>query len=64
VEALSRKVADTLGMVFAGIDIKRSADGELTVLDANPSPMFLGIEGRTGQPITDRLATRLVSCNG
>jgi glutathione synthase/RimK-type ligase-like ATP-grasp enzyme len=63
-EALSCKVAETLGMVFTGIDIKRSADGQLTVLDANPSPMFLGIERRTRQPITDRLATRLVSSHG
>jgi glutathione synthase/RimK-type ligase-like ATP-grasp enzyme len=64
VEALSLKVADTLGMVFTGIDIKRSDDGELTVLDANPSPMFLGIERRTGQRITDHLAAQLVSRNG
>jgi glutathione synthase/RimK-type ligase-like ATP-grasp enzyme len=64
VEALSLKVAHTLGMDFTGIDIKRSDDGELTVLDANPSPMFLGIERRTGQRITDRLAAQLVSRNG
>ena len=63
-EALSCRVAETLGMVFTGIDIKRSTDGQLTVLDANPSPMFLGIERRTRQPITDRLATRLVSSHG
>lgn len=56
---LSRRVAAALGLVFTGIDIKRAADGTLTVLDANPSPMFLGIERRTGLPIGDRLAARL-----
>ena len=58
---LCRRVATTLGLVFTGIDVKRSADGELTVLDTNPSPMFLGVEHRTGQPIGDRLAARLVA---
>ncbi|MFC4944435.1 ATP-grasp domain-containing protein [Pseudonocardia sp. GCM10023141] len=59
--ALSRAVAVALGLVFTGIDIKRGVDGLLTVLDANPSPMFLGIENRTGLPITARLADRLVA---
>jgi glutathione synthase/RimK-type ligase-like ATP-grasp enzyme len=58
---LCRHVAATLGLVFTGIDVKRAADGTLTVLDTNPSPMFLGIERRTGQPIGDRLAARLVA---
>ena len=53
-----------IAVSFTGIDSKRSTDGQLTVLDANPSPMFLGIERRTRQPITDRLATRLVSSHG
>jgi glutathione synthase/RimK-type ligase-like ATP-grasp enzyme len=57
------RAAATLGLVFTGVDVKRSADGRLTVLDANPSPMFLGIERRTGQPITDRLAARLVAAD-
>ena len=59
--SLCQRVAATLGLVFTGIDVKRSADGALTVLDTNPSPMFLGVERRTGQPIGDRLAARLVA---
>jgi glutathione synthase/RimK-type ligase-like ATP-grasp enzyme len=62
--ALSVRVATVLGLVFTGIDVKRSPEGKLTVLDANPSPMFLGIERRTGQPIADRLAARLVAAGG
>jgi hypothetical protein len=58
---LCRRVARTLGLVFTGIDVKRASDGRLTVLDTNPSPMFLGIEHRTDQPIGDRLAARLVA---
>jgi len=59
--ALCRQVAAVLGLVFTGIDVKRSPDGGLTVLDANPSPMFLGIQRMTDQPICDRLAARLVA---
>jgi glutathione synthase/RimK-type ligase-like ATP-grasp enzyme len=58
---LCRRAASTLGLVFTGIDVKRTADGGLVVLDTNPSPMFLGIERRTQQPITRRLAQRLVA---
>jgi glutathione synthase/RimK-type ligase-like ATP-grasp enzyme len=58
---LCRRVAATLGLVFTGIDVKRAADGTLTVLDTNPSPMFLGVERRTQQPIGARLAARLVA---
>jgi glutathione synthase/RimK-type ligase-like ATP-grasp enzyme len=54
-------VAEVLGLAFTGIDVKRGPSGELTVLDANPSPMFLGIQRMTGQPIVDRLADRLVA---
>jgi glutathione synthase/RimK-type ligase-like ATP-grasp enzyme len=59
--ALCRRVAEVLGLTFTGIDVKRGPGGELTVLDANPSPMFLGIQKLTGQPIVDRLAARLVA---
>jgi len=55
------RVAETLDLVFTGIDVKRSAGGGLTVLDANPSPMFLGFERRMGQPIGEPLAARLVA---
>jgi hypothetical protein len=58
---LCQRVAATLGLVFTGIDVKRAADGTLTVLDTNPSPMFLGVERRTQQPIGARLAARLVA---
>ena len=58
---LSRRVAEVLGLTFTGIDVKRGPCGELTVLDANPSPMFLGIQKMTGQPIADRLADRLIA---
>lgn len=58
---LSLRAAAALGMDFSGIDVKRASDGSLTVLDVNPSPMFLGIERRTRQPITERLVARLVA---
>lgn len=61
---LCQRVAATLGLVFTGIDVKRGSDGRLTVLDTNPSPMFLGVERRTGAPIGDRLVARLLGKDG
>ena len=50
--------ASALGLVFSGVDVKRCGDGSLVVLDANPSPMFVGVE-RRGVPVSDLLARHL-----
>jgi hypothetical protein len=57
---VARRAAAALGLAFSGVDIKRGPEGALTVLDANPSPMFLGVERRTGTDIARAVASHLM----
>jgi glutathione synthase/RimK-type ligase-like ATP-grasp enzyme len=43
----------TLGLVIAGIDLKRTPDGEYYCFEINPAPGFLYYEQHSGQPISD-----------
>ncbi len=58
-EELALRAAAALGMIFTGIDIKDGPDGRLTVLDVNPSPMFVGIGQSTGIDVAAALAAHL-----
>ena len=60
-EVRSRRVAAHLGLAFTALDLRRDEDGQLWFLEANPSPMFLGFERRTGQPLTAALIDLLMS---
>jgi glutathione synthase/RimK-type ligase-like ATP-grasp enzyme len=60
VEATSLKIAEALDMLWTGIDFRLAADGRYVFLEANPSPMFLGFESRTGLPLTDSLVDLLL----
>jgi len=42
-----------LGLVMAGIDLKRTPDGEYYCFEINPAPGFLYYEQHSGQPISD-----------
>lgn len=53
-------LAKTLGLIFAGIDIRRTQQGEYVFLEGNPSPMFAYFEGATGYPISDCLVNLLL----
>lgn len=53
-----RTAAVACGMVFTGIDVRRRPDGTFAVLECNPSPMFAGIQQRTG----DDPVSRAVAC--
>ena len=57
---LCRHVARALDLVWAGIDLRRTAAGEHFFLEANPSPMFLGFEAATGLPLTEALMELLL----
>ena len=57
---LCRHVARALDLVWAGIDLRRTAAGEYFFLEANPSPMFLGFEAATGLPLTEALTELLL----
>ena len=50
-EALCRRICRALGMVWTGIDLRRTPAGQLVFLEANPSPMFLRFERDTGLEI-------------
>lgn len=59
---LCRRIARALGLVWTGIDFRRTPAGDLVFLEANPSPMFLRFERDTGLAIGDALADLLVTC--
>lgn len=54
------KICRALGMVWTGIDLRRTPAGELVFLEANPSPMFLRFERDTGHPILAALVEILM----
>jgi len=59
VEAACLRLADELGLLFAGIDLKQTPDGDYFCFEANPCPGFLYYERHTGQPISAALADLL-----
>jgi len=54
------RAARTLHLVWSGIDLRLTPEGEYYFLEANPSPMFLGFESRCGLPITEALVELLL----
>jgi hypothetical protein len=56
VEARCRRLADAARLPVAGIDLRRTPDGEWYCFEVNPSPAFTYYEGRTGQPIGRAIA--------
>lgn len=48
-------VAEALHLVWTGIDFRRTPEGEWVFFEANPSPMFLGFEQRSGLPLSEAL---------
>jgi glutathione synthase/RimK-type ligase-like ATP-grasp enzyme len=60
-----RRAAAACGMSFTGLDLRRRPDGGFAVLECNPSPMFAGIQRRTGaEPVSDALAELLLGAAG
>lgn len=53
------RIARTLHLLWTGIDLRRTPEGQYVFLEANPSPMFLGFEQRSGLPLTESLAAVL-----
>ncbi len=54
------KIANSLELVWTGIDFRMTPDGEFYYFEANPSPMFLGFEYRCGLPLTEALVDLLL----
>lgn len=55
-----RKAARLCGLVFAGIDIKRTPDGRWVFLELNSSPIYLDVEWKLGHPISRAIAELVV----
>jgi D-alanine-D-alanine ligase-like ATP-grasp enzyme len=47
--------------LWTGIDLRLTPEGRYVFLEANPSPMFLGFEQRSGLPLTEILAELLLA---
>lgn len=56
----SIRIARTLHLLWTGIDYRRTDTGEYVFLEANPSPMFIGFEERSGLPLTEALGALLL----
>ena len=50
------RLARSTGLLFSGIDFKRTPDGEYFCFEVNPCPGFIYYEQFTGQPISTALA--------
>lgn len=60
---LCRRVAASLGLVLAGIDLRLTPEGKAYCFEVNPSPAFQWYEDRTGQPISRAIADLLRSAD-
>jgi glutathione synthase/RimK-type ligase-like ATP-grasp enzyme len=54
------KAMKLCGMQFTGMDLKIKPDGEFIFIECNPSPMFIGFQAYTGDPIDEYLADYLL----
>jgi glutathione synthase/RimK-type ligase-like ATP-grasp enzyme len=55
----SLRLAASLGLELAGLDLKLPPDGRVVCLEVNPSPVFTYFEANAGQPIADAVARLL-----
>lgn len=58
-EAACLGLAHAFDLLFAGIDLKETPEGEFFCFEVNPCPGFLYYERQTGQPISTALAELL-----
>jgi glutathione synthase/RimK-type ligase-like ATP-grasp enzyme len=59
VDARCRRLAEDLELPFAGIDLRRTPDGDWYCFEVNPSPGFTYYEAATGLPIARAVARLL-----
>jgi glutathione synthase/RimK-type ligase-like ATP-grasp enzyme len=55
------RLAEALGLAFAGIDLKVTPNDEVFCFEVNPSPGFSYFEANTGQPIAKAVAEYLAN---
>lgn len=61
VEDLCRKASVDLELPVAGLDLRRTPEGDWYCFEVNPSPAFTFYESRTNQPIGEAIARLLTS---
>jgi len=59
VQASCVRLAQSLGLVFAGIDLRLTPDDRVFCFEVNPCPGFSYFEANTGQPIAQAVASYL-----
>lgn len=59
--ALCRKLAASMHLVLAGIDLRRTPEDEWFCFEVNSSPGFTYFQDKTGQPIAEAIARLLTS---
>jgi glutathione synthase/RimK-type ligase-like ATP-grasp enzyme len=59
VERRCIRLAQAIGIAFAGIDLRLTGEGEWFCFEVNPSPAFSYYENNTGQPIAEAVARAL-----
>jgi hypothetical protein len=57
----SRRMAAAMNLSLAGIDLRKTPDGQWYCFEVNPSPGFTYYEGATGQPIAQAVARLLAN---
>jgi D-alanine-D-alanine ligase-like ATP-grasp enzyme len=50
-----------MGLLVAGIDLRRTPDGRWSCFEVNPSPGFTYYQDKTGHPIDQAIAELLLS---
>jgi hypothetical protein len=58
------RLAASMGLVFAGIDLKVTPEDQVYCFEVNPCPAFSYYEGNTGQPISVGVAACLMETEG
>ena len=53
-----------LGLIYGAIDLRLTPTGDYVFLEVNPAGQWLFIEERTGLPITEAVAARLIALDG
>jgi RimK-like ATP-grasp domain len=61
IEEQCLRLASSLDLTLAGIDLRRTPDGEWFCFEVNPSPAFTFYQDMTGQPIASAIASLLMS---
>ncbi|MCE3235719.1 MAG: hypothetical protein K0Q50_1899 [Vampirovibrio sp.] len=61
IEQDCRIIMRILGLMYTGIDARRTPQGEYVFLEGNPCPMFMHFEQQAGYPISDRLVDLLLN---